>query len=192
MPWGLRRYHQTRHLHFITFSCYRRRPFLSTPSARCIFELTLERTRVWYGFFVTGYVVMPEHVHLLISEPERGALASALQMLKQISAHQLLACSTLPRSLQKVGERTNHHPFWQVRYYDFNVWSSHKRAEKLRYMHNNPVERGLVVNPQDWEWSSFRHYETGVEGAVEIESHWTARKREKMGIFSQARMRNVS
>lgn len=179
MPWGLRRYQQAGHLHFITFSCYHREPFLCTPSARRVFELTLERARRWYGFFVTGYVVMPEHVHLLISEPERGTLASALQMLKQISAHQL-------RDL------ANGRSFWQARYYDFNVWSSRKRVEKLRYMHRNPVERGLAAKPEDWEWSSFRHYQTGLEGVVEIESHWTARRREKMGVFPQVRMRDVS
>jgi len=51
-------------------------------------------------------------------------------------------------------------------------------VEKLRYMHRNPVKRGLVSRPEDWAWSSFRHYATGIEGTVEIESEWTARKRE--------------
>ena len=55
--------------------------------------------------------------------------------------------------------------------------------EKLRYIHRNPVERGLVVRPEDWEWSSFRHYLTGVEGVVEVESRWTARRREQGGKF---------
>ena len=69
-------------------------------------------------------------------------------------------------------------PFWLPRYYDFNVWSEKKRIEKLRYMHRNPVKRGLVERPEDWLWSSFRHYAWGVESVVEIESQWTARKRE--------------
>jgi len=56
-------------------------------------------------------------------------------------------------------------------------------VEKLRYLHRNPVRRGLVPRPEDWDWSSYRHYLTGVEGAVEIESEWTARNRERMGIF---------
>ena len=73
-------------------------------------------------------------------------------------------------------------PFWQARYYDFNVWSEHKRIEKLNYMHLNPVKRGLVSRPQDWAWSSFRHYATGYVGTVEIESQWTARRRERLGI----------
>src|SRR2546426_11275423 len=91
MPWGLKRSQQARCLHFVTFSCYHRAPLLAIPEARCIFEQTLERVRKWYGLYVTGYVVMPEHVHLLISEPEGGTLAIAIQMLKQIAAHQLKA-----------------------------------------------------------------------------------------------------
>ena len=68
-------------------------------------------------------------------------------------------------------------PFWQRRYYDFNVHSEKKRVEKLRYMHRNPVVRGLVTHPEDWKWSSFRHYATGMRGTVEIESFWTAARR---------------
>src|SRR5215467_107759 len=123
-------------------------------------------------FFIAGYVVMPEHVHLLISEPERSSLAVALQMLKQVSS-------------RKLHDATGGKAFWQKRYYDFNVWSERKRVEKLRYMHRNPVTRGLVENPEDWKWSSYRHYLTGIEGAVEIESRWTARKREWLGIVQK-------
>ena len=72
---------------------------------------------------------------------------------------------------------TNDGPFWQARYYDFNVWTEAKRIEKLRYIHRNPVKRGLVQSPEDWPWSSFRHYVSGVEGVVEIESQWTVKRK---------------
>jgi putative transposase len=62
-----------------------------------------------------------------------------------------------------------------------HVWSEARRVEELRYIHRNPVKRGLAKSPEDWAWSSFRHYLSGVEGVVEIESQWTARKREQMG-----------
>ena len=65
-------------------------------------------------------------------------------------------------------------PFWQIRYYDFNVFTQRKQVEKLRYIHRNPVRRGLVDRPEDWEWSSFCHCLTGSRGKVEIESSWTA------------------
>jgi putative transposase len=165
---GLHRFQQSGDLHFVTFSCYRRAPLLGTPNARHIFEQTLEQVRRWYGLYIAGYVVMPEHVHLLLSEPERSSLAVALQMLKQIVAHKI--------------DHPAGTPFWQARYYDFNVWSAEKRVEKLKYLHRNPVNRGLVEKPEHWAWSSFQHYATGVEGVVEIESGWTARRREQMGM----------
>jgi putative transposase len=136
MPWGLRRYQHTRQLHFVTFSCYHRKPLLLAPEARDTFLQMLERVRHWYGFWITGYVVMPEHVHLLVSEPERKDLALSLQMLKQMVSRKLLP-------------RLAPNPFWQARYYDFNVWSDEKCAEKLRYIHENPVNRGLVEHPED-------------------------------------------
>ena len=174
MPWGLRRFQQTGHLHFITFSCYRRKQLLD-PAARRLFERALERARVCYEFCVVGYVVMPEHVHLLMSEPERDFLDTAIQAIKQ-----------------SVTRTKGGGHFWLERYYDFNVWSERKRIEKLRYLHRNPVRRGLVASPEEWEWSSFRHYLTGKRGVVEIESHWTARERERMGIKPQVKVRKTA
>jgi len=122
-------------LHYVTCSCYRRMQLLD-PATRRLFEHALEAARRSYGFRVVGYVVMPEHVHLLVTEPERETLAVAMQAMKQ----------SVARRRVKVGGH-----FWQPRYYDFNVWSEKKRIEKLRYIHRNPVRRGLVENPEDWE-----------------------------------------
>jgi len=70
-------------LHFITFSCYRRRPFLGTPRARHRFVKILDQVRTRYSFLLIGYVAMPEHVHLLLSEPKKGNPSKVLQVLKQ-------------------------------------------------------------------------------------------------------------
>jgi len=168
MPSGLSRYQDTRHLHFITFSCYHRQQKLGSANARNVFEQSLEQVRSDYAWSICGYVVMPEHVHMLVNEPEIKNLALAIQSLKQSVARTL----ALRQS----------EPFWQARYYDFNVWSEEKRIEKLKYIHRNPVRRGLVSKSEDWPWSSFRHFATGVEGTVEIESQWTADKRDKLGL----------
>lgn len=168
MPTGLRRFQQTGQMHFITFSCYRRQPKLGAVYSRNVFEQSLELTRRAYRFCVAGYVVMPEHVHLLFTEPDSSPLATALQALKQ----------SVSRTLALRAPE----PFWLARYYDFNVWTDKKRIEKLRYMHRNPVVRGLVGRPEDWAWSSFRHYATGAVGVVEIESEWTAKNRERLGL----------
>lgn len=166
MPEGLTRYQQTRNVHHITFSCYQHQPLLSSPAARDLVVQSLERVRQWYGFYINAYVVMPDHVHLLISEPERGKLSVAIQMLKQIVSRELHSGGT---------------PLWQRRYYDFNVWSFEKFKEKLRYIHENPVRSGLVDKPEDWKWSSFAHWYSGAESEVEVESQWTARRREWLG-----------
>jgi putative transposase len=72
-------------------------PLLDLIAARETFERELERVRRWYGCYVTGYVVMPEHVHLLISEPERNTLSVVMQMLKQITSRKL-KLEAAPRS----------------------------------------------------------------------------------------------
>jgi len=126
---------------------------------------------------VMGYVVMPEHVHMLIGEPERGTVATVLQVLKQRTARRLLP---RPRPGQaRLWEEEGH--FWQKRYYDFNLWSERKRVEKLKYMHQNPVRRGLVEAAELWAWSSYRAYAFGEVGKVklnewpEIKIHWGSR-----------------
>jgi putative transposase len=164
MPWGLTRFHHSGQSHFVTFCCYHRRRLFTTDASRRIFESALERVRRSFRLQVYGYVVMPEHVHLLLSEPQQDTLADALKSLKQGAARRL------------IGDAEH---FWQKRYYDFNIRSYSQFAEKLRYIHRNPVKAGLCERPEDWEWSSFRHYATGCEGRVEIESEWMARKRER-------------
>jgi putative transposase len=151
---------QTGEFHFLAFSCFRRRSYLSTVAARELFEDALERVRLRYPFVVAGYVVMPEHVHLLLNEPIRAPLSRTVQALKL-----------------SVSMRSRQRPFWQAHYYDFNVYSHEKFVEKLRYIHRNQVKRGLTLKPANWKWSSFGHYQTGVRGTVEIESEWTAQQR---------------
>ncbi|ADW68597.1 REP-associated tyrosine transposase [Granulicella tundricola] len=162
MTRGLVRYQENRDFHFVTFSCYERKPLLRENDAYALFERSLETMRLRYEFVVAGYVVMPEHVHLLMNEPKEVKLATALQALK------------LSVSVQMGRVR-----FWHKRYYDFNVYTSDKRVEKLRYIHRNPVVRGLVTEPGDWEWSSWRHYLTGERGTVEIQSEWTSGRKER-------------
>ena len=61
----------------------------------------------------------------------------------------------------------------QARFYDFNVWTTKKRVEKLRYMHRNPVKRRLVESPEQWRWSSYRFYLMEEVGSVRVNEGWT-------------------
>jgi putative transposase len=179
MPWGLKRFHGTGHLHFITCSCYRRLPLLGKPGRRTLFLELLEQTRQRYDFVVVGYVVMPEHFHILIGEPERGTPSTVLQVVKQRFARRVLrALRQRKRKAQPTLWREDEDPWahiWQARFYDFNVWTRRKQVEKLRYMHENPVKRGLVLEPGQWAWSSFRDYAQNHPGLVKLNQWPTAR-----------------
>ena len=175
MPSGLHRTYGAHHLHFITCSCYQRLPFLGTARARDRFLSILEQTRQRYRFVVVGYVVMPEHIHLLITEPEVGTPSTVMQVVKQRTAFALLPRRKRRDSRQSslFGDDLHRRGFWQARFYDFNVWTTKKRVEKLRYMHRNPVKRGLVEAPELWRWSSYRFYLLGETGPVRVNQGWT-------------------
>lgn len=131
---------------------------------------TLDELRLSLGFKLLGYVLMPEHFHLLVWPSERANPSQVMQSLKERTAifmlknlqgnrqfpwcRRMLGRPTLPSTVRY------HGPWrvWQRRFYDMNVWSEKKRLEKLNYMHANPVKRGLVTSPVHWPWSSFRFY----------------------------------
>ena len=161
-------------LHFVTFSCYRRRPMLGAARARHCFVQILDQVRSRHRFQLIGYVVMPEHVHLLVSEPKKGTPSKVLQVLKQKVSRalqkRLRKSSSAQLTLRFAAVEPSAPAFWQRRFYDFNVWSEKKVKEKLDYMHRNPVERKLVLHPKDWAWSSWSHYEKGETGLIRIDT----------------------
>ncbi len=173
MPWNLKRYYGNQDLHFLTYTCYRRLPLLASARARNVFIKILGEVRDRYGFLLVGYVVMPNHVHLLISEPAKGTPSTVMQVLKQRVSRRLRARkkrapeTQLPFAFVE-GELVPRQ-FWQRRFHDFNVWSHKKKIEKLEYMHMNPVKNKLVGHPKDWPWSSWSYYAKGVEGLVRID-----------------------
>ena len=118
MPRGLRRFQQSAQSHFVTFTCYHRRRGFDQPAIYDLFVQVLEQMRCRFGLRIYGYVVMPEHVHLLLNEPERGLLADAIHYLKLSFA-------------KRLGTGT----FWQKRYYDRNIRNEREFREKLRYIH---------------------------------------------------------
>jgi len=132
MPYGLKRFQRAEALHFITFSCFHRLPFLGTPAPKETFEAILEQTRARHEVRVYAYVLMPEHVHLLINEPPRILVAQFLKAIKQITSRKLR------------GDRPQ---FWQSRYFDANIRGESERSEVIRYIHRNPVKRGLAASP---------------------------------------------
>ncbi len=172
MPWGLERFYGGGDLHFITASCYRRQPLLGAARHRDLFVQVLELVRQRYRFVIVAYVVMPEHFHLLITEPEKANPSVVIQALKLGVARRILSARKRREKQQAAQDDPWLNPvpkhIWQARFYDYNVWSGPKQVEKVRYIHRNPVRRGLAESPEQWRWSSFRAYASGETGLVRI------------------------
>jgi len=139
MPYGLKRFQKAEALHFITFSCFHRLPFLEIPNCKETIEVALEQTRARHHARVYAYVLMPEHIHLLVNEPPMILLDQFLKALKQITSRKM---------------RGGRSQFWQHRYFDANIHGEKARSEVIRYIHRNPVKRGLVASPEHYRWSS--------------------------------------
>ncbi|HET6145736.1 MAG TPA: transposase [Candidatus Acidoferrales bacterium] len=134
MAHKLIRHYGRGHLHFITFTCYRRLPLLRSVRARNTFVQILGETRDRYGFSLVGYVVMPEHIHLLISEPSKGTPSTVIQVLKQRVSRRLRRKkrnASGQTSLAFAHDGDSHRRFWQRRFYDFNVWSLKRRLKNF-------------------------------------------------------------
>ena len=169
---NLTRHYGRGHLHFITFTCYRRLPLLRPVRARNVFVKLLGEVRDRFGFSLVGYVVIPEHIHLLISEPIKGTPSTVIQVLKQRVSRRLRRKKRTPTGQFNLTFATGDDSlprFWQWRFYDFNVWSLKTRVEKLQYMHRNPSKRKLVDHPKDWPWSSFSFYSNPEHGLIRVD-----------------------
>jgi putative transposase len=157
-------------LQFITTSTYRRLKLFLRDRFRCIFVEVLREVRQETGFLLIGWVLMPEHFHLLIKPEPAEATSRFMQELKKRVAQRIISvlgdgeqhpwCRRMLAGLRlpPTVHSDCRYRVWQRRFYPFNVYSEKKRLEKLDYMHNNPVVRGLVSSADQWRWSSFRFY----------------------------------
>lgn len=162
----LKHYNDAGHAHFLTFSCWKRKPLLSKDRSRLWFINSLNKVLLKYDFGCWAYVIMPEHVHLLViphlqqyqmsaflSSLKLGVTHAAVKYLKQYNPRFL---ETL-LDVQPSGRKT--YRFWQPGGgMDTNLWTDAKIWEKIDYTHANPVRRKLVTQPGDWEYSSYRDY----------------------------------
>ncbi len=166
-----RHYYPGNHLHYLTASTYRRARLFDSERLRRNFVKTLAELRASLHFRIIGYVLMPEHFHLLIWPSGQANPSQVIQSLKELTAKFILKnlqenrqfpwCRTMLDRLTLPPSVQRHGPYrvWQRRFYDMNIWSEKKRVEKLNYMHGNPTKRRLVTEPGDWLWSSWRFYQ---------------------------------
>jgi putative transposase len=154
-------YHTVR---FITFSCYRRQPYLNLPYAKEILIDQIGMARKRHSFKLLGYVLMPEHVHLVIYPQPNTRVGYIIGAIKSHMAKRyFISVDINSGNLPNV--------FWQKRCYDHNCRSVSAAKEKINYIHNNPVKRGLVKSPGDWRWSSYNWYCGKRDVPISIDSY---------------------
>jgi putative transposase len=156
-------------IRFLTFSCEHRLQLLGNPAIRDLFVTRLAAAHTKFTFDLFAWVVMPEHVHLLLRPPPDVSAEEILDSLKKsvarrvIDRWQELGAPVLARITDPAG-RTR---FWQRGGgFDRNVRHRGEFAREVRYIHRNPVERGLVERPTDWSWSSARWWAGDRDGQV--------------------------
>ena len=145
---------------FVTFCCYRRRKLLTAPVVIETFLETLNTIKESHDLKVLGYVIMPEHVHLVLHPPASIKLGPIIGKLKSYSASRVISkrLLVLPDNCRIEKDGVMRQAFWQPRCYDHNCRSPETVLEKINYCHNNPVARGLVNEPGEWRWSSYNWY----------------------------------
>ncbi|QDU61465.1 Transposase IS200 like protein [Planctomycetes bacterium Pan216] len=155
--------------HFITFSCFRRRRILDLDWPKRIVLGSLVAQMERESATCVGFVVMPDHVHLVVSFSSVGKLSHFMQGWKRRPSYEIRRFLRRSHSKYEAWIRDDE-PIWQARYYSFEIYTQDKLLGKLKYMHENPVRAGLVANTVDWPWSSARHYELGQTVGVPIGS----------------------
>jgi len=157
-------------VHYLTTNVYRKARIFDSERFKRSFVRTLDELRNELGFKIIGYVLMPEHSHLLVWPGPLADPSQIMQKLSERTANFILRdlrrnlvipwCEKMLRrfALPPSVHHHAHYRVWNRGGYDMNIWTEKKIREKLQYMHNNPVKRGLVAQPGDWPWSSWRYY----------------------------------
>lgn len=169
-----KRIDNTNTVRFVTLSCFHQMSLFKTQFAILTFIKHLRNIKAKYNFKLYGYVIMPDHVHLIILPPEKTKLAIIINELKSLTAREVLHYWKIKnlnvlKHLVIKKDGVKRHAFWQRRYYDHNCRTRDIVLTKLEYCHNNPIKAGLVETPEQWRWSSYRAC-NGLEGvAIEID-----------------------
>jgi putative transposase len=172
-----RRYNEPGHAHSLTFSCFRQRPFLSKDTARRWLVEAIDRARQKRAFDLWAYVIMPEHVHLLVwpREPQYSVSQFLTSVKRPVTLKALSHVrKSAPAFLSRMEDRQPggrlHYRFWQRGGgYDHNLTEPQTVWAEIDYIHANPVRRGLCRTAIAWRWSSAAEYERPGSGLLRVD-----------------------
>ena len=186
--------HEPNTFHYVTTVCFNRVPVFQSDSACELFIDALEQTRTHCSFKLVGYLVMPDHVHLIVNPINRN-ISVVMRRLKSTSARLILDWlrnNHYERSLNKLAlslaqHKSNTHALWQKNYSAIDLYTARFIQQKLRYIHLNPIRAKLCAHPAEWKWSSYRAYLPHAPHTVPIEpdlrGYW---KPEEFADFEQS------
>lgn len=160
---------------FVTFCTHRRIPILTSNEFRRILVRAMNAARKEHGFKLLAYVIMPEHVHLVLVPRIGSRLGQIIGEIKSRSSREIHDClantnSPLLRQFAVVRNGVEKFACWQRRCYDHNCRTDASLREKVEYCHNNPVIRGLTPTAEDWRWSSCAWYQGERDVELEIDA----------------------
>lgn len=177
---GLPRFHIAGHTYYITTVVYNRLPIFTRSSFVIPLLDSLNFYRYKQSFKILGYVVMPDHMHLMIWPYDKATPSDIMRDYKEFTSKRIVRQAEVEgaeawlTAFRTAGEETRraNSKVWQDSYWDVNVYSEHVLRQKLTYIHRNPVRAGLVEKPEAYPYSSYRNYEYGEEWLIEVDQEW--------------------
>jgi REP element-mobilizing transposase RayT len=178
---GLQRFHIEGHVYYITTVVYYRLPIFTRPSFILPLLDSLNFYRYKQDFKLLGYVVMPDHVHFILWPFGPAAVSEIMRDYKKFTSTRIIRQAEVERieawtsAFGRAGRETgrSHNKVWQDSYWDVNIYSERFLRQKLNYLHRNPVRAGLVEQPGDYVYSSYRNYVCSEDWLIEVDQEWT-------------------
>ncbi len=177
---SLPRFHIEGHIYYITTISYNRLPIFTRPSFIIPLLDSLNFYRYQQEFKLLGYVIMPDHIHLIIWPFGRSTVSDIMRDYKTFTSKRIIRQARVENirdwltAFEQAGAETDRseNKVWQDSYWDENVYTERFLRQKLNYVHRNPLRAGLVERPVDYPYSSYRNYQLGEEWLIEIDRDW--------------------
>jgi REP element-mobilizing transposase RayT len=177
----LPRFHIEGHVLYITTVVYGRLPIFVRSSFVIPLIDSLNFYRYKQEFKLLGFVIMPDHIHLLIWPFGRATAAEIMRDYKEFTSKRIVRQAEVEgivewiAAFQQAGRETGRaaSKVWQDSYWDVNVFTERFVHTKLNYIHRNPLRAGLVDDPAAYPYSSYRNYVTGDQSLIEIDKDWS-------------------
>jgi REP element-mobilizing transposase RayT len=177
---ALPRFHIEGHVYYVTTVVYDRLPVFTRPSFVIPLFDSLNYYRHKQEFRLLGYVIMPDHMHLIIWPSGQATVSEIMRDYKKFTSRRIIRQAEVEQiqgwtmAFEQAGQETgrSRHKVWQDSYWDVNIYNERFLRQKLNYVHRNPVRAGLAETPEEYVYSSYRNYVNGEDWLIEIDREW--------------------